>query len=768
MDRRRFLTRILPGTTALVVVGGWTTPATAQLPGFPPVDGLLPDGDGLPGVALDDFYDLGDNLIQAAAPTMTLMRMEITEDGRALFELPRAEVGQGIDTTVAMMIDEELDIGMDNIVVTLSDARPELMFNQITGGSTNTRALYQPVSRMAAAAREAMAQEASARLGVPTSALVVGGGGIAGPDGIAIPYGSLSQATMVLGTPLGSATKPVADHRRLGTFQARTDALAAVTGRKQYAMDLDVVEDPLHCVAVHSPQIRGTLAAFDEAAIRALPGVVDVAAIRSVPTLGIGEAPSYGLSTNPTALIVAGRTFGDALKAEATIKAQGLATWTPGTQAGRGDADHRQDLVAATLPISPDLPGVEAVSGEFEFNHIAHAPLETMTAVAHTTDSSCEVWSAMKIPIPAQEEIAAQLGLPITSVTCHVVTGGGSFGRRLFHEAAAEAAIASRALDRPVKLMWSRQEDMRGDRLRPRTFHRIKVTKALGKAVAFEHRFTSGFTSFSHGFGDAVTSLIGHATPAQYTFAQYIFELMMNQPYDLGLNTQLLNEVDHEINTGSWRAVYTGTGRAAEEIIIDELAASFDTDPLEFRIRNAKDEGLVRCLEWVRDNGGWGNPAPGTAQGIGANSEHRSNMAVMVELAEVEDPYPAPPGARGGPSNYRVTKAVMAFQTGIVMNRAGLEAQMLGHLNDGISSILRASIHIEDGAIQESAFSDFRYARMAHHPPEVLMHVFGSTTAESAEPGGAGETGIAAAAGAVANAYARLTGTAPRTFPINH
>ena len=98
MDRRRFLTRILPGTTALVVVGGWTTPATAQLPGFPPVDGLLPDGDGLPGVALDDFYDLGDNLIQAAAPTMTLMRLEITEDGRALFELPRAEVGQGIDT----------------------------------------------------------------------------------------------------------------------------------------------------------------------------------------------------------------------------------------------------------------------------------------------------------------------------------------------------------------------------------------------------------------------------------------------------------------------------------------------------------------------------------------------------------------------------------------------------------------------------------------------------------------------------------------------
>jgi isoquinoline 1-oxidoreductase beta subunit len=427
-----------------------------------------------------------------------------------------------------------------------------------------------------------------------------------------------------------------------------------------------------------------------------------------------------------------------------------------------------------TIPLTPEVPGVESVYGEFDFAHVIHAPMETMNAIANFTGDACEVWSGLKIPIPAQQEIAELLGLPINAVTVHVIPSGGSFGRRLFHETALEAALASRELGRPVKLMWSRQEDTRNDRLRPATHHKIRATHAGGVPVAWEHRFTSGYTGVSHGLGDALTSVGAHTPPVSIGVAQSIFHLQMTQPYHLGLNTQLLNEVDFGMVTGSWRSVYTGTGRTAEEVMIDELAAALGRDPLEFRISQAKEAKLKRCLEWIRDHGGYQrDDLPSDwVQGIAANSEHRSNMAVLVELAPVEPTIfdSVAQGAPGSPPPaVRVMRAAMAFDANIVMNPLGLEAQLIGGLNDGISTVLRASAHIVDGGVAESAFSDYKYARQVHYPPDVRVHIFDSDgDAANVEPGGAGEISVPTTAGAIANAYARFTGQPVRRFPVNH
>lgn len=741
MDRRKFLTHVAVAAPTLTIVGRWAmgSPAGAQEL-------------SVPGPTLSDFYDLGDALVHASTPTMgpAFLTLEITEQGTARFALPRMEVGQGVQTMVAMMIAEELALPLDKVEVTLADSRPELLFNQLTGGSYNARAFYQPVSRMAAAAREAMMQGASAQLGVPVGQLTVADGAVVGPDGTSIPYGSLSQATLALQNPTAPDPKPVSEQTMLGTPRPRVDARDIVTGRKRYTLDLEV-PGAMPTVVLHSPQIRGTLQSLDnEAELRAMPGVIDVATIRAIPQSGFGEQPDFGLGGEDTAIAIMAQTFGHALAAQEAVQ----ATWNPGTNAGRSDQDYWQDLRTNALPLVAPPLGQSAIDGEFEFAFVAHAPMETMSAVADVRDGSAEVWSGLKIPIPAQQEIAEGLGLPLDAVTVHVVASGGSFGRRLFHEAAYEAAIASQAFGRPVKLMWSRSEDTKHDRLRPATFHRIRATHLAGTLLAFEHRYTGAATSYSHGLGDALTSVGAHNPAANQWLAQSIFHLQMTAPYDLGSVSQLANEVDFHLNTGSWRSVYTGTARTAEEIMIDEIAETLGKDPVAFRLDHLKDDRTRRVLEWVAAEGQWGRSMPaGTAQGIAANTEHRSHQACLVEI-DTRGPEP------------RVTKAVMAADTGIPMNPAGIEGQMLSQLNDGISTILRASIHIDDGAVRESSYGDYLYARQRHYPPEVITHVFPGI--EGVEPGGFGEIGVPTTASAVANAYARATGTKPRRFPINH
>lgn len=738
MDRRKFLAYVVTTAPTLTVAGRWvvgaSSPALAQVP------------EVIPGPTFSDYYDLGDALVQASAPTMPLLTLEITPEGIATFRLPRMEVGQGITTTVAMLIAEELSTDeaewpIENVVVTLEDARPDLVYNQLTGGSYNVRALYQPVSRMAAAAREAMAGNAL--------------GGLTTPPRDPLPGGSVSQLTAALSRPGDPEPRPIGEHKVLGRRQTRIDAADIVTGRPRYTLDIadEVLPDAIATVAVHSPRIRSTLLAFNnEDAIRAMPGVIDVATIRSVPNAGYGEDLEWGilgeLTGAPTAIVIGAETFGHALAAAEQVDAD----WGPGSVADMSSEDFWTDLRANAQPTTAGVPG-DALDSEFEFAHVAHAPMETMNALANVTADGAEVWSGLKIPVPAQEEIAQALGLPISAVTVHVVQSGGSFGRRLFHETATEAALASAAFGRPVKLMWSRPEDMRNDRLRPATYHNIRATLQGDTIAAFEHRFTGGSTNFSHGLGDALSSVGAHDPATQEGVFLSIFNTQMTMPYDLGAVTQAAREVDYDMLTGSWRSVYTGTGRTVEEIVLDEIAARQGRDPVELRLAVLKSDRTRAVLEKVAEMGGWGATLPeGVAQGVAANTEHRSHMACLVEL-----------DARG--ERPRVTKAYMAFDAGIPLNPSGLEAQMYGGLNDAIATILQAGIHIDAGAIRESTFSDFYYTRMADYPRVVEVHVMPKI--EGVEPGGAGEGMVPTCAGAIANALNRATGTVHRRFPIN-
>ncbi|GAA1297767.1 isoquinoline 1-oxidoreductase subunit beta [Planotetraspora silvatica] len=722
VGRRRFLTFLVAAPTL--------TLATTN---------LAPDGldaaaaeAGVPGLPQPaDIMDLGDVLILAGTPTANLLVLEVTEDGEAHFELPRAEVGQGITTAVAMLVAEELDLPLSKVRVRLADARPELLMNQLTGGSNTIRSVYGPVRRTAAAARARLVAAAGRRWDLSPDRLVTRDGAVVAPDGRTASYGSLTGLAATL--PLQGLTakpKPESEHTLVGTPTSRIDARAMVTGAMRYTLDLDVAGAKPTMVR-RPPTINGTVRSVNnETAVRAMPGVIDLAVV-------------------PTGVAVMAETFGQALDAKDALD----VTWNDGTVDALSDADIRKRLRAAALPFVVPPLLTRHVDAEFDFAFVSHAPLETNSAIADVRDDQAEIWAGLKSAIVAKQTIAAAIGLPEDRVTVHVRQSGGSFGRRLFFDGALEAAQISKAMARPVKLMWSRIDDMRHGRARPATHHKIRATYALGQVLTYEHRVAAVETDLRHGLGEILTATAARLPVAgNLSFAQTVFLTTVKVPYDFGVVTELLNEVPLKMHTASWRSVYSANTRGAEEILVDELANRMGKDPVAFRRAFLKTDRQRRVLDKVAAAGNWGRTMPaGFAQGVGFHDEYKSCTACLVEI-DARDP--------GKP---RVVRAVIAADVGRPINPRGLEAQLLGGLTDAISTTLRAGLHIDRGLPLEGSYSQFHYARQKDSPTDVRIFIMPA----DGEPGGAGELGVPAAVGAIANAYARATGTRPRSFPIN-
>ncbi|MFM9367266.1 molybdopterin cofactor-binding domain-containing protein [Streptomyces sp. Da 82-17] len=681
-----------------------------------------------PAALPDVLPDLGDVLILAAAPTSHLLTLELQEDGSARFGLPRAEVGQGLTTAVAMLIADELDLPLDRIDVRLDDARPELLFNQLTGSSNSIRALHRPVRTAAAAARARLIATAARQWDVDAADLTARDGAVHAPDGRSLGYGALAKGAAAPRTAEAPdvTLKDAADQSVVGRPTGRIDARAIVTGQKEFALDLDV-PGAKPAMVRRPPTVNGTVAEVHNAAdVRALPGVLDVVEI-------------------PTGVAVVAETFGQALAGKEALRVD----WGPGTVDELSHEDIKAKLRKAAPGFLPPLL-VQHIDAEYDFAPVSHAPLETNSAVADVRADRATVWTAAQSPIAARSAVAEAIGLPASRVDFHVVQAGGSFGRRLFYDAAVEAAQVSKACGKPVRLMWSRIDDMRHGRMRPPTHHKLRVTHTRDKPLSLQHRTASVETDTGHGIGDALTAGLTELPAGNETFAQTMFRLSMRSPYDLGATAQTLTEVPLKLHTGSWRSVYSGTARAAEEMFLDEVAEKLGVDPVEFRRTRLKTEAQRKVLDTATAD--WGRELPeGVAQGVGFHEEYKSRVACLVEL-----------DARA-PKAPRVTRAVIAVDVGRAVNPRGVEAQMLGGLTDGISTALRAGLHFDKGLPLEGSYSQFHYARQKDSPPDVTVHVVES----DAEPGGVGELGVPAATAAIGNAYARATGTRVRSFPIH-
>lgn len=732
IPRRRFLGYLIAGPTlaAAAPLGMelLRSPAEASLPSAQP----------------SDSYDLSDLLTDAARPTSDLIVVQVNRDGTASFALPRAEVGQGITTAVAMTIADEMDLPVDRVHVTLADARPELVWNQLTGGSNTMHAIYTPVRVAAAIARGQLVAAAAALLGVDAADLTTEAGTVTAPDGRSLTYGELAARAAATETSEVAATlKADSELKVVGTPRSRIDARDIVTGRKAFTMDLDV-PGALPTMVCRPPSINGTVVAVHNLAqVRGMPGITDVAVV-------------------PTGVAVRGTTFGQCIDAVDALR----VTWGPGTAEGKSDAAVLAELEKAELPLAPDPgPPARVVDRKFTFYFVSNSPLETNCAIADVRPDRAEIWSSLKSPIVAQQTIAQALGLPQTAVTVHVTQGGGSFGRHLFFDAALEAARISQAMGKPVKLMWHRTDDFRQGRAHPMCTSRVRVTYQPGAVLSFQQRHTSVSTDFSHGMGEILSASVAKLPEGNLlAYSQGVFNLSQSVPYDFGTVDQALNEVDMGFNTGSMRNVYSPDVTTAMELVVDEVAAAMRMDPYRFRRSFARDQRSQAVLDKVAEVGLWGRSMPaGTAQGIGLHGEYKGRAAVLVEI----DCRPQTVQRRvaNGYTGPRVTKVVLAVDVGLPINPRGLEAQMQGGIMDGIAKALTFSLHIANGLPLEGSWDETYYTRQWNVPPEVEIIVMPPTTGQ---PGGAGEFAVAPTMAAVACAYARATGTVPTVFPVNH
>ncbi|SFO31416.1 isoquinoline 1-oxidoreductase, beta subunit [Pseudonocardia ammonioxydans] len=736
VSRRRFLGYLVAAPTLVVAA---EVGRQAVFDSTPVANAAAIPSPPLPG----EVYDLLDVIRDAARPTANLIRIEVERDGTVSFALPRSDNGQGIITSTQMIIAEEMNLDPDQVVVTLADARPELVFNQLTGGSSTTFSTYTPIRVAAALAQGRLLDAAAAELGQDKSVLTSRTGLITGMNGEELPFGELTElAASPVDEAVDVALKPREEFSVIGTPRTKSDARAMVTGKKKFLTDMQV-PDALPTVICRGPNLNSApqgVNNIDE--VRTMPGVTDVEQVR-------------------TGVAVRAVTYGQAVDAVNALDVD----WDGGTVEGENDESVLEKVRAGELPLAvPQTPGT-TVEGDFVFYFRSNSALETNCAIADVRDGSAEIWGPSKSPIAAQADIAQDLGLPQNAVTVHVTEGGGSFGRRLFYDALPEAAEASRAMGKPVKLMWTRADDSRQGRVHPMATCRVRAQVTGESVSSFEIRHTSVASELNPGLSEAITAAANKAPLGNLTIAQSIYITTQTNPYNVGVATSLLNEVDMRFNTCSMRNIYSPDTATARELMIDKVAAELGKDPYEFRSEFVKLDRFKKVVDRAAQEADWGRTMPeGMAQGIAIHQEYKGIACAVVELdCRPETVNREIRSARTGP---RVTKVTYVVDVGLVINPRGLEAQMMGGINDGIAMTLTSGLHLEDGHFVEASWDNYFYTRQWNTPPE--MNIVLIEDSEAPEPGGAGEFGVAATCGAVACAYARATGTVPEYFPILH
>jgi isoquinoline 1-oxidoreductase beta subunit len=724
VDRRRFLGFLVAAPT-LTMAARFT------------LDGVLAPHASAAGVSPPepaDHYDHTDLVMDSGRPFAYDLLIEITEANRVRFEVPRLEFGQGITTAAAMMLADNLDARLEDIDVSLSPAEVKRQAAQLTGGSLSVRSLWDPIRVLSAQLRARLITAGAEALGVDANTVHTDATHVVATDGRRVPYGAVAKAAAQVKVPaVAPVPKRLDQLQVIGRPQGRVDAREIVTGQRRYAMDVPV-PGAVPTVLALPATLGATVVSVDATDALAMPGVVAVAEIPGLPELGIGPG-----------VAVAATTFGQAIRARKRLRVQ----WSAGPMDHMSDREVSELLHSLLDPVAAP-ESADGLDAYFEWPYVSHAPMETNDAVADVRPDRAELWMGSQGPVLALQQVAQMLGLKDEQVTLHVVPAGGGFGRRVWTELAVQAAQASQKIGRPVKLMYTREDDLRHGRARPASVHHVRATVANGEVQTFEHRMAGAQLDFRHGFGEAISAMGGERNPTGV--AQTVFHLSQRVPYKVGATSLSLREQALAVPTSAWRVIYSGTVATVNEIVIDELARLLGRDEYEFRRQTLEDDRARAVLDVVARKGQWGKPmAPGTAQGLGMHQEYKSVAAFLMEC-DARGPEP------------HITKVTVAVDPGRVVNPKGLEAQFVGVTMDAISVVFSVGLHVDGGRIREGGLQDFRWTRMHQSPLEVDVHILPPTRDE---PGGAGELGVPAACAAAANAWARATGKHPRRFPLN-
>jgi isoquinoline 1-oxidoreductase beta subunit len=678
-----------------------------------------------------DVFDFTDVFIVTEQPTAYDMKIEIRPDNRVYLEAPRMEIGQGLMTTIGMLVADGLDVPFESMDILLSPAEPKRANGQITAGSHTTRGLWDPARLITARMRGQLLAAGSERLGIPVSRLRTEDGHVVATDGRKVAYGELTAAAARLHHAEAAKPKSADQFTIIGRPRVRYGIEKIVQGTYPYTTDLSI-EGAVPTVVAMPATHGASVMSIDDSEVRKIPGVIAVTAIPGMPDYLI-----------PGAVAVSAETFGIARKAKQALK----ITWSPGPMDQLSDAQIDDILNGMIDGVTSPGDGIEAT---FRWPYVPHAPMDENNAIADVRPDRAEVWGSPQIPNTLQRWLAETLGMKLDKVIVHCVPAGGSFGRHNFHDAEVMAAQISQRLRQPVKLRWLREEAIKHGRCRPVSIHKVKATIANGDIVAWEHHMACPELDVRHGLGDVISE---YATTYDNEGAcQWYFKHTQKLCYKTGPTAITLKQRLLAKPTATWRNVYVGQVHSVNEILLDEVARHLGRDEFQFRMDLLDSDRHRAVLERCGHEAQWGRKLPvGVAQGIGMNDEYKSIVAYIAEI-DVRGKEP------------RLTGCTVAVDNGFCVNPKATESSLFGQAMDGFALVFRAGLHVDNGATRESNFHDYKWSRMFDSPSEMSVHILPNS---NIIPGGIGELGVAASAAAAANAWARATGKKPRNFPLN-
>ncbi len=658
--------------------------------------------------------------------------VHIADDNTITLISARAEMGQGVYTSMPMLVAEELNVDIQSVKVAFAPpgkayGNAMLFGLQLTGGSTSVREGWEKLRLAGAQVREMLISAAAQKWNVPAAQLKAENGMVLGPNGRKATYGEMAEAASKLTAPEKVALKDPSQFRIVGKKTTRLDTPSKVNGTARFGIDVKLPGMAFATLDM-CPVIGGTVKSFDAARVKAMPGVIDAVQI-------------------PDGVAVVAQSYWQARKARLALNTQ----WDEGAGASANTpammAATRAAIGSATsIPVRPSVGNADAaiaaaskvVRAEYFTQMVSHSPLEPMNFTADVKGDKCLLVGPTQWPDAAQTAVAKMLGIDANNVAVENTFLGGGFGRRIDIDFIMQAAQISKAVKRPVKLIWTREDDMTHDFYRPMAVHALAAAVgADGKPTAHTWRVASqSITARVFGIPpEAPDGLMMEAAVAPYAVAASRHDTVKS---DVG------------VRVGYWRAVSHNMNAFANESFIDELAASAKQDPVAYRLSLLPaDSRFANVLKMAAAKSGWGTAAAaGRFRGVALMEGYDTYMAQVAEVSM----------SGGVPVVHKVT---VVADLGQMVNPDTVEAQIQSSIIFGLGAALFGEITVDKGRVQQTNYHQFRILRM-NETPQIDI----TLGASKEKPGGIGEPATALIGPAVANAVFAASGKRVRRMPF--
>jgi isoquinoline 1-oxidoreductase beta subunit len=660
--------------------------------------------------------------------------IRIDETGRITLVMPQVEMGQGVYTSISMILAEELDADIAQVALLHAPPNDKLYGNptfglQVTGNSNSIRAFWKPLRGAGASARAMLVQAAAKQWQVDAAGCTASKSEVTHTEsGRKLSYGALAVAASSEAPPKDVPLKDPKDFVYIGQPLKRLDTPDKVNGKAVYGIDA-ILPDMKFATVAACPVFGGKVGKVDDSAAKKIPGVRKIVVLDDMVAV-IGDhmwAAKKGL---------------DALKID----------WDEGPNAKISSKDIWQHLRTASEKdgavaksvgdIVKGLSAGDKFEASYELPFLAHAAMEPLNATVHVRPDACEIWTGTQIVSRVQSEAAKAAGLPVEKVIVNNHLLGGGFGRKLEPDMVVSAVRVAKQVDYPVKVVWTREEDTRHDVYRPVYRNNISAALVDGKVAAWKHKVTG-------------SAILARWLPPAFQKGIDIdaVDAAVDAPYDIpNFHVEYVRAEPPAVPTGFWRGVGPNNNVFAVECAMDELARKAGKDPIEFRraMLGSKPRALA-VLNLAAEKANWGEKLPSrVGRGVSLQPSFETFIATIVE-AEVDE--------KGEVALRRVTSVV---DTGIAVNPDTVKAQLEGGLIFGLTAALWGEITIDKGRVQQSNFHDYRMLRI-NEVPKIEVHVVKS----GEPPGGIGETGVNGGPPALRNAIYAATGVALRRMPID-